>query len=217
MKYSNDELSKQLRCPAGTDAREIGENMFQSNCNMICETINTLIIKPNSKVLEIGFGNGMHLPYLFEKETTLKYEGIEISQAMVDEANLNNDQLVKSGQAVFKHTTENELVSLSKSAFDCCFTVNTIYFWNNPQQYLNEIYRILANGASISLGFISKHFGEKLPFTQTGFVFYETEEIETFLSKSGFRNIRSLSLTEDAISKNGLSVKRPFVIVSANK
>lgn len=217
MNYNNEELSKQLRCPSGIEARQIGENMFQSNRNMIFETIDLLKIYPQSKIFEIGFGNGMHLPYLFDKETTLKYEGIEISEAMTKEANENNKELISSGQVKFCCTPEFKFSLVTPSSFNCCFSVNTIYFWDNPQKYFDEIFRILEAKGSIAISFMSKSFGEGLPFTKTGFTFYEIEEVEEFLHNSGFINIQSICSTEDAISKDGRQVKRSFVITSANK
>lgn len=217
MKYKNEELSKQLSCPCGAEARQIGENMFQSNCNMIFETINALDIRPNTKIFEIGFGNGMHLPYLFEKESTLIYEGLEISEAMVEEANLNNTTFVQSDKATFRQITDADTLSVPDDSYDYCFSVNTLYFWNNPQKYFDEIYHSLRSGGKIAIGFIAKSFGEKLPFTQTGFTFYEIEEVGSLLTVSGFRDIQVLSLTENAISKDGSQVVRPFVIVTATK
>lgn len=217
MEYDSIYLSKQLRCPAGAEARQIGENMFQSNSNMIFETIKALNIRPHTRVFEIGFGNGMHLSYLFEKENTLIYEGIDISQAMVEEANKNNDALVKSGRVAFKHTAESESLSAPDSSFVYCFSANTLYFWNNPQKYFDEIYRILDEDGLLAISFITKSFGDKLSFTQTGFTFYEIEEVEVFLTNSGFGNIQSVILTENTISKDGQKVLRPFVIMTATK
>lgn len=217
MEYDSRYLSKQLRCPTGAEARRVGENMFQSNSNMIFETINVLNIRPHAKVFEIGFGNGMHLSYLFEKEDTLIYEGVDISQAMVEEANLNNNALVKFGKAVFRQTVESESLPISDSSFNYCFSVNTLYFWNNPQNYFDEIYRILLDEGKIAITFIAKSFGQKLSFTQTGFTFYEIDEVEAFLYKSGFGNIQAVLLTENAISKDGQEVVRPFVIITATK
>ncbi|QIK59184.1 class I SAM-dependent methyltransferase [Dysgonomonas sp. HDW5A] len=217
MKYDNEDLYKQLRCPVGAEARQVGESMFQSNSNMIFKTIDILEILPNTKVLEIGFGNGMHLSYIFEKECLLMYEGIDISKAMVDEATLNNYELVKLGKVAFKHITESDILCFTDSSFDYCFSVNTLYFWDNPQKYIDEIYRVLQDGGKIAITFISKSFGEMLPFTKKGFVFYEIEDIELFLNKSGFCNVQSILLAEDAISKDGQRVERPFFIVTAIK
>lgn len=217
MKYSYEDLSQQLRCPAGSEARQVGENMFRSNSNMIFETINAVNIRPYTKLFEIGFGNGMHLSYLFEKESTLIYEGVDISQAMVMEARKNNEMLVKSGQAIFRHTAESESFPIPDFSCDYCFSSNTIYFWDNPQKYFKDIYRILNDKGIFAISFITKSFGGKLPFTQTGFIFYETEEIETLIYNSGFRNIHSVLLTEDTISKDGQNVVRPFVIITALK
>lgn len=124
---------------------------------------------------------------------------------------------MKSGRAAFINTSESDFSFIPSSSFNYCFSVNTLYFWNNPQKYFDEIYRILDRNGTIAISFMSKSFGEGLPFTQVGFTFYETEDIEGFLFCSGFINVRSVMLTEDAISKNGQKVERSFVILSANK
>src|SRR5690606_27670480 len=94
-------LGKQLRCPSGEHAKQIGENMFLSNSNMIFKAIDLLQIETGSSVLEIGFGNGQHLPYLFGKAQNLHYTGVDISEEMVKEATQNNIDLVNQKKAEF--------------------------------------------------------------------------------------------------------------------
>jgi len=98
---SLEDLSKQLRCPSGKHAKQIGENMFSSNSNMIFKTIDLLQPKTDSLVLEIGFGNGKHLDYLFDKTQKIRYIGIDHSQEMVKEATQNNTELIQQKKLNF--------------------------------------------------------------------------------------------------------------------
>src|SRR5690606_19320124 len=129
-----------LRCPSGQYAKEVGENMFLSNGNMILKTIDSLDIKSNSSVLEIGFGNGKHLPYLFGKNQNLTYKGVDISEEMVKEATQNNINLINQKSAEFFAVKPDEKLSFGKARFDYCFTVNTIYFIENPIEYFQTIF-----------------------------------------------------------------------------
>ena len=61
--------------------------IFASNRNMIERSIDCLPLSGVKQLLEIGFGNGAHLPYLFAKASHLHYTGIERSEAMIAEAN----------------------------------------------------------------------------------------------------------------------------------
>ncbi len=217
MNIDSVSLGQQLRCPSGTDAPKIGEIMFESNCNMIFKTIDILNIEPNTSTFEIGFGNGKHLPHLFNKKKALTYHGLEISLAMIKEATSNNKALVSNGEVQFKHMYDDKALKEININFDYCFSVNTLYFWKNPQFYFNEIYRVLKLGGKIAITFIPKYFGEQLAFTQNEFLFYESDEVESFLCTSGFSDIESIKLTENAISKDGQNIIRPFIITTALK
>ncbi|MFT3994719.1 MAG: class I SAM-dependent methyltransferase [Dysgonomonas sp.] len=217
IEHSAEWLGKQLRCPSGKEAKEIGENMFQSNHNMILESINHLALSSDTHILEIGFGNAKHLSYLFNKEKQLKYYGIDISKEMVDEAEKNNDSFVRNEKAVFQQVCGNGLLSFENETFHSCFTINTIYFWQNPQFHFDEIYRVLKEKGLFVISFIEQSFGQRLPFTQKDFIFYEIDTVEAFLHRSGFQQIETYQLVEDAISKNGQKVIRPFVIMTATK
>ena len=53
-------LGRQLRCPEGELAKEIGDYIFASNRNMIMRTIDSLSLSKTHQLLEIGFGNAAH-------------------------------------------------------------------------------------------------------------------------------------------------------------
>jgi|SRR5690606_11192406 len=211
-------LAKQLRCPSGEYAKQIGENMFLSNSNMIFKAIDLMQVDTGlSSVLEIGVGNGKHLPYLFEKAQDLQYIGVDISEEMVKEAIQNNINLVNKKIAEFIVVQPDEKLPFKRAYFDFCFTVNTIYFIENPIEYFHSVFEYLKPNGKLVIGFIAKEFGEKLDFTQEGFTFYSTETIMQWLSDIGFTAIEIFDFTEDTTSKDGQKVNRPIYFVTAQK
>lgn len=211
------ELSKQLRCPSGEHAKEVGDNMFQSNGNMIFTTINSLALENQSIILEIGFGNGKHLPRLFSTAENLSYTGIDISSAMVDEAIANNQPLVTTGKAQFEQVDGSGTLHFPDSNFSHCFTANTLYFWEHPQQHFDAIFRVLQPDGIFALAFVEKKFGEQLPFTKSEFTFYEKEQVEVFMQNAGFRETHCHTYSEETQSKDGQKVNRPFLILVGRK
>lgn len=212
MENNMDELARQLRCPSGPYAREVGDNMFQSNFNMICKTIDALDVTGNGQVLEIGFGNGKHLPYLLSKAAGLSYRGVDISDVMVQEAAKNNH----SENAQFFLTDGSGKLNFPGAAFDACFTVNTLYFWADVPLQLAEIRRVLKPSGKFTMAFIEQEFGRRLPFTQTGFTFYGKEELSRHLLSAGFHEVSYEDFTENVLSKDRQPVVRPFTILTAS-
>lgn len=211
MENNMNELARQLRCPSGPYAREVGDNMFQSNFNMIRKTIDGLNITENEQILEIGFGNGKHLSYLLSRAPQLSYRGVDISEAMVQEASENNP----SENVHFSMTDGSGKLDFPDETFDACFTVNTLYFWPDVPLQLKEIRRVLKPFGKFTMGFIEQEFGRHLPFTQTGFTFYGKEELSRYLLSAGFDEVSYEDFTEEVLSKDGQAVVRPFSVVMA--
>ncbi|MCD8538514.1 MAG: class I SAM-dependent methyltransferase [Leadbetterella sp.] len=211
MEKNMDELARQLRCPSGPYAREVGDNMFQSNFNMICKTVEALNLTENENILEIGFGNGKHLPHLLSQAAGLSYRGVDISEAMVQEARENNP----SEDDRFFLTDGSGKLDFPAEAFAACFTVNTVYFWTDVAFQLAEIRRVLKPSGRFTMAFIEQEFGQRLPFTQTGFTFYGKEELSRDLLSAGFEAISYEDFTENVFSKDGQAVVRPFTVLTA--
>lgn len=211
MQTNMDELGRQLRCPSGPYAREVADNMFQSNFNMICKTVDGLHITGHEQLLEIGFGNGKHLPYLFSQATGLTYRGVDISEAMMQEATENNT----SESVRFFLADGSGRLDFPAETFDACFTANTLYFWPDVPLQLAEIRRVLKSSGRFSMAFIEQEFGRRLPFTQNGFTFYDKEELSGYLRSAGFEDIHYEDFTEEVLSKHGQVVVRPFTVLTA--
>ena len=105
----------------------------------------------------------------------------------------------------------------AQNTFNKILTVNTIYFWENPEEFIKEIYRILKPGGLLAISFADKDFMESLPFTAYGFDLYSKERIYTLAEIAGFK-IKDLTSSTDKIrSKTGDEVKRLFYVASLEK
>ena len=203
------EADKQTHCPEQKNKND--------GHNMICKTVDQLKLTDHSFVLEIGFENTEHLPFLFQKVNGISYYGNNRSEAMVQQASSNRALKIRESSVQFIRAKESGTLDFGNSYFDCCFTVNTIYFWKDPISHFKEIYRVLQPGGKFYLAFIEKKFGGHLPWTQSDFVFYTINEVEAFFRKAGFVNIEVEQMTEEIIDKGGKEMIRPFVSIAGMK
>lgn len=210
-------LGRQLRCPEGALAKEVGAYIFVSNRNMIERSIDCLPLSGVKHLLEIGFGNGAHLPYLFAKAPHIHYTGVERSKQMTMDATDLNHELVAQGKAVFLYTPTENLPPLPYESFQVCFSVNTYYFITDLRTYFQQIYSLLRKRGSFVLGAINKEFGERMPFTKEVFTFYTPEQLQELLLSVGFAAFELQTFTEEIFTKHGTLLTRPFEVISVKK
>lgn len=208
-------LAQNLANPQGEKGIEIGEMMNVTNIGMTLESIKTLIIEDGEKILEIGHGNAGHLKNILNKAKDLKYTGVDISETMNKEAQkLNNEFKDQAGFILY----DGKKFPFEDKAFDKIFTVNTVYFWENPVEFLNEICRVLKDSGTFVLTFAQKNFMEKLPFTAYDFKLYNNDELEEIISQSHFKRMKISEKEEDIKSKTGdETIKRIYTVLTIKK
>ncbi|ASE60389.1 SAM-dependent methyltransferase [Chryseobacterium indologenes] len=208
-------LAQNLAHPQGEKGIEIGEMMNATNIGMTLESIKALIIEDNETILEIGHGNGGHVKSIFSLAKNLKYTGIDISETMYHEARKLNKDF--ENQANFVLYDGNKL-PFENNVFDKIFTVNTVYFWENPIEFLNEIYRVLKDDGIFVLTFGQRDFMEKLPFTAYNFTLYNNDEMEELVSKSHFTRMKTSEKEEEIKSKTGEeTIQRIYTVLTIKK
>ncbi|WP_296147771.1 class I SAM-dependent methyltransferase [uncultured Flavobacterium sp.] len=210
------ELASQLSHPKGENGIATAKSMNVANDNMIQNVIAQIDLKDNSKILEIGPGNGLHIKYLFDKNASINYTGIDISELMIEEATNLNSEFTISGKAVFE-LTNSEIIDKEDNSIDAIFTVNTLYFWKNAKEYLQEIFRVLNSEGQFILGFIPKSTMEKIPFSKYGFELYDNKSVIDLLEEMGFKIGKTLSETEEVLSNTGDKKIRTFTVIKALK
>lgn len=206
-----EEVAAQLRKPDGEAGMETGKRMQESNMGMICTTIDAMQIEEGEQILEIGFGNGSHLDYLFKQAHGIHYTGVDMSQTMLDETLKNNAHRQERFSLLL---TDGQTIPLPDHSVDRVFTVNTIYFWEHPVAYAKEILRVIKPGGRFYVAFGEKAFMQQLPFTSYGFTLYDTEEAQALLTQAGFSIHSATTHTEELErSQSGERVTRTYHVV----
>lgn len=209
-------IASQLSHPQGEEGMKVAGNMHVNNSGMIQRSIDLLACQDQDTVLEIGHGNGGYVPYLLSRAAGLQYYGADISETMVKAAQEMNNELVAQGTAHFTLVNGLEL-PYTDQFFDKVYTVNTLYFWEDPQVQLREIYRVLKPGGRVSIGIRSRAFMEQLPFTQYGFRLYDAAAAIAQLEKAGFRISETVEEKEESMSIMGMVLEKERIIIVAEK
>lgn len=209
-------IASQLKHPTGEKGVEMANMMNETNINMTRNSIENLHIEPGNTILELGHGNAGHLEFIFDQAENIKYYGLEMSELMFQEARQINRNFVSQKQAFFSIYDGTE-IPFEDNLFNKVFTVNTIYFWQEPEKLLSEIYRVLQPKGILCITFAEESFMKQLPFTQFEFELYSTEKAEKLIEKSPFKIINKETLTEKVKSKTGELVDRAFTTLVLEK
>ena len=92
------------------------------------------LIDKNSKVLDVGCGNGDLIKYLQEK-TTANVRGLEISKSSVQNC-------LSKGLTVIEGNAENDLYQFPKQSFDFVILSQTLQAFLNPEEVLKQLMRV---------------------------------------------------------------------------
>lgn len=93
----------------------------------------------NSKILDIGFGNGYLISHMYAKSNATIY-GIDISEDMLAVASKMNRQAVDD-RKIYLSIGDCCNLQFENEMFNIITSVNTIYFWNDTVKGLKEIHR----------------------------------------------------------------------------
>ena len=102
--------------------------------NKLNQDLISSLIANNSKVLDIGCGNGNLLLHL-EKTKNINGQGIEISPKGVQES-------VSKGLSVIQGDADIDLINFPNNAFDIVILSHTLQATHKPKEVLTEMLRI---------------------------------------------------------------------------
>ena len=179
-------IAAQLRKPEGEYAVQIGEFMNNGNLLINLNAIENLKLNDGAQILEIGMGNGFFVKNILSFGDSVKYSGCDYSEIMVNESLNRNEEFVLNGRAVF-FQADAENLPFENESFDKVMSVNTLYFWENPEAFLAEIRRILKPEGRIVIGIRPKRTMEKYPFVKYGFNMFSKDDIVNLLSDNFFK------------------------------
>lgn len=210
------QLAAQLRQPSGEDGLKTAELMRNTNGSMIRHAIQHLNVKNGDHVLELGPAAGSHVTLLFDLCPAIQYTGLEISPLMQTKAIKNNPIHIQNNTASFQ-LYDGANIPFSANTFNKIFTVNTIYFWENPKQLAFELCRVLKPGGRLCVTFGEEEYMRPMPFTAYGFTLYSKSTATELFSSSGMHSTGSDTAIEQIISKTGEAITRQYTTLVLTK
>lgn len=209
-------IAQQLRQPSGEYAIQVGEKMNEGNLHINLNTFEALDLRAGDNILEIGMGNGFFVKNILSLDDSIKYTGCDFSEIMVDEARKCNENYILNGQAKFIHADANEL-PFNNESFDKVFSINTIYFWEDPEIVLAGIWRVLKAKGKLTISIRPRSIMEHYPFVQYGFKTFSKDDLKELLSENNFKVVNIVEKDEPEVEINGKPTKTATLLITAEK
>ncbi len=210
------ELASQLGNPDGEKGIQVGQMMNETNIAMTRSGWQDLSLTTGDIILELGHGNANHLEELLNKVDNLTYFGLDISETMKSEAEkycLENNLSHKTSFQIY----DGQRLPFKECTFDKIFTVNTIYFWQSPLEFLNEISRVLKPNGLFTVVFTDEETMNKLSFTEFGFTKYTDTKFEELVRQSNFELIIKKNYIDIIKSKILTDIEREYWVMTLTK
>jgi ubiquinone/menaquinone biosynthesis C-methylase UbiE len=174
-------MARQLRRPSGWFGRRVMTSLMNGgNRALLDSVVDAAGPTPGARVVDVGFGGGYTLDRLAPLVIPARVAGVEISETMISEMRQ------RSGDAYDLHLTDGATLPFPEGSIDLMLSVNTVYFWSEPDRVLGEMHRVLKPGGHLVLGYRSRTFLRMNPVTWFGFRLYGDKKVQRLLEKAGF-------------------------------
>lgn len=148
-------------------------------------------------ILDIGFGNGRLIRKLL-REAPRKVCGIEISADMVGRVGRRLKRFAADGRLELRLGDVKKL-PWADASFDKIYTVNTVYFWDDPDAAFAEIARTLKPGGRFLDVFYSEAWlDSRRRVTRHGFTPYSIPRLTEITERSGLRVVELVEVRPGA-------------------
>lgn len=136
--------------PRGEAGMEMLARMNESHARVTEWALSHFDWQGDEQVLDIGCGGGAALQRMAAHITSGKLTGVDYSQVSVEASILYNKEAVNSGRMQVCRGSV-EALPFRDNSFDKITTVESFYFWPDPQENLREVYRVLQKGGTFLL------------------------------------------------------------------
>ena len=181
-------FSLQARKPSGIIGRFLMTKIFNDgNAELNSFVKDILSLQKENKVLEIGFGPGKLINEMAAITTDGVVTGIDFSQVMLKKASKLNKQYISKGKVILRKG-ECSSLPFENESFDKLCSINTLYFWKEPDKNFSEMFRVIKSGGKIVIGFRDDKQMNNLKLSADVFSYYSQEDVVNLLSEAGFAN-----------------------------
>jgi ubiquinone/menaquinone biosynthesis C-methylase UbiE len=183
-------LSLQARKPTGLIGRYLMTKIFNvGNTDLNSFVMDMLELESSDRVLEIGFGTGKLINQMAAITTDGAVEGIDFSEVMLKQAGRVNKHHISNGKVRLQRG-ECKTLPYENESFNKLCSINTLYFWKDPDKYFLEMFRVIRPGGIIAIGFRDDKQMSNLNLSKDIFTTYSQIEVVSLLSNAGFSDAR---------------------------
>lgn len=180
----SDNIARQASNPKGMLGKIVGFIMSYETKKVNQVALDLLNLKPNDKVLEVGFGHGKTIRDACNSSEIRKFIGIDISETMLSVAQKSNKKFIDKGLVELKLSGVDSIPS-QDNYFDKVLTVHTLYFWKDIQKSFNELHRVMKPGAYLVIGFRFDSIASN-SFPDNIYTFRSENEVSSLLQSCDF-------------------------------
>jgi SAM-dependent methyltransferase len=180
-------LARQFARPSGWAGRWIlGAWLDRTSKGMNALALRLLEISPEDRVLEVGFGGGGLFGAILAARPAAA-TGVDLSEEMVARARRRFRHHVADGRGRILLGSAERL-PLEDAATDKACSLNSIYFWKDPEAAMREFARVLRPGGALLLGFEAPETLRAWPGHRYGFTVYSPADVVALAEGAGFGN-----------------------------
>jgi len=149
-------LARQFGNPSGAAGRLAGWIMAARPSNRVRNrwTVDLLRIRPDHRVLEIGYGPGTAIGLAAACAHRGIVIGLDRSKTMYESASRRHRKLIEAGRLDLNVGSVEQIGEIlgedANGFFDRIFAVNAVMFWADPGQSMRQLSRLLAPGGRMA-------------------------------------------------------------------
>jgi len=191
-------IARQSGCPSGWLGCAIAWIMAFETAAANDAALDYLQLRPDDRVLEIGFGHGRTIARAAQRVPQGVVAGVDHAEAMLHAARRRCAGLIAQGR-VHLQCGDSARLPFPVAAFDKVLAVHTLYFWRPPTPHLREIRRVLSAGGTFVLAFRPAGTPGSGKFPSDVYTFYSPEDVRDLLVAAGFGTIETIRHSSELV------------------
>ena len=179
-------FSNQARKPTGLFGRFIMSTIFEIGNTDLNSLVHELLsVQSDDQILEIGFGTGKLINKMVQEVNEGCIVGVDFSDTMISIAKKKNRKHIASGKVRILGGNFDDL-TFDNECFTKVCSVNTLYFWPNPDHTARKIMALLKPKGKLVLAFEDIEQLQKRNLNNDVFHLYSKDAVHDLLKTAGF-------------------------------
>ncbi|WP_416728780.1 class I SAM-dependent methyltransferase [Fictibacillus sp. JL2B1089] len=194
-------IDQNYQSPKGLVGTYIVEKMVRQHKPETEWTIGLLELQDRDHVLELGCGAGYAIQRITDRYLVQEIVGIDLSATAIRSATARNKKTVNNEGTKLIQANFNDLPFPDKM-FNKVFSIQTIYFWEEIDTIVSEIFRVLKTGGMVVITFSNGKDDETWKSVQE----VSENQVMPFMMETGFKDV-SLVRGPDSRGFHTVSIK----------